>query len=119
MATRLILPVLAGWISTANAQNNGSQVLKLPDPTPREISPDLRYHSDPSVPRATQKLTKEQIEKRWQLIVWATDELVVLSERADKAALAPPGETSKKDLEVNVTKIQVLAKNLTTALKAH
>jgi prophage antirepressor-like protein len=94
-------------------------VLKLPDPTPREIDPSLRNHTeDPAAAAARRRAVAAQNEKRRQLIVWATNELVVLSERADKAASAPAGDASKAELAANVNKIEVVAKNLAAAMKA-
>ena len=103
----------------ARAQNSGSQVLKLPDPTPREIDPSLRNHAeDPAAAAAMRRAVAAQNEKRRQLIVWATNELVMLSERAEKAASGPAGDVSKAELASNVNKIEVLAKNLAVAMKA-
>jgi hypothetical protein len=106
-------------IGAARAQNNpSSQVLKLPDPTPREIDPSLRYHSDdPAAAAAMRRAVAAQNEKRRQLILWATNELVVLSERAEKAASGPAGDGSKAELAANVNKIEALAKNLAAAMK--
>ncbi len=115
----VLLFLSVAGLGRVKAQNGGSQVLKLPDPTPRELTPELRYHQDGPSPGLPQKLTAAQNEKRWQLILWATSEMVVLSERAEKAALASPGDASKKDLEQNLIKIDSLSKNLTAALKVH
>jgi hypothetical protein len=103
----------------ARGQNSGSQVLKLPDPTPREIDPSLRNHAeDPAAAAAMRRAVAAQNERRRQLILWATNELVVLSERAEKAASAPAGDASKMDLAANINKIEALAKNLAVAMKA-
>lgn len=111
---------MPGWALCVSQQSNPpSQVLKLPDPTPREVDPHLRYHDDdPAATAAMQRAVAAQNEKRRQLILWAANELVVLSERAEAAAMAPPGDTSKAELAANVNKIETLAKNLAVAMKA-
>ncbi|MBB5059160.1 hypothetical protein HDF16_003883 [Granulicella aggregans] len=106
-------------VDGARGQNSPSQVLKLPDPTPREIDPRLRNHAeDPAAAAAMRRAVAAQNEKRRQLIVWAANELVVLSERAEKAASGPAGDASKAELAANVNKIETLAKNLAIAMKA-
>jgi hypothetical protein len=104
-------------ICSARAQT--PQMMKLPDPTPREIDPNLRYRDvDPATAAAMRKAVAAQNEKRRQLILWATNELVVLSERAEKVASGPTGDASKAELAANVNKIEALAKNLAVAMKA-
>jgi hypothetical protein len=115
---KVLLGAGVGLVLTCSARAQTPQMLKLPDPTPREIDPSLRNHSeDPVAAAAMRRAVAAQNEKRRQLILWATNELVVLSERAEKAASGPTGDASKAELAANVNKIEALAKSLAAAMK--
>ena len=94
------------------------QVLKLPPVPDRELDPELHYQRDPAAVLAAQKERVARNEKRRQLLIWATNELVAMSERAEKAASGPDSDASKAELAANVNKIEALAKNLAVAMKA-
>lgn len=121
-ACRPLLAVFAAVLLSSCASRALSQstpqVLKLPDPTPREVDPHLLYPNDPSVPPATRRALAAQEQKRRELILWAANELVVLSERAQQEASVPPEAASKAALATNVARIEALARNLAAAMKA-
>jgi len=94
------------------------QVIYLPDPTPRAIDPHLLLKDNPQAGTSTQEAVEHRNAKRRELVVWAADELVTLSERVQADVTKPASTASMATAAANAEKIEQLAKNLTAALKA-
>jgi hypothetical protein len=132
MGTRIVSPrncplavlVVTLLVSTGTAiaqssnNNNKSQQVYLPDPTPREMDPNLLLKVNPQAGTSTQAALENRNAKRRQLVEWAANELVTLSERVQADVTKPTSSTSKAAAAANAEKIEQLAKNLTAALKA-
>jgi hypothetical protein len=110
------LTLLLSLLPHAVAQSNKSQVVYLPDPTPREKDPRLLY---PETPPGDQQLQGQQNMKRRQLVEWAANELVLLSQQLQTDVAKHPTGTSMAPYVANAEKIEQLAKNLKAAVKAH
>lgn len=108
------LVILSG---IARAQSKSQQIY-LPDPTPRAIDPHLLLHDNQQAGTSTQDAVEHRNEKRRELVVWAANELVALSERLETNVAQPKTGASKATAAADAEKIEQLAKNLTAALKA-
>jgi hypothetical protein len=105
--------------STAIAQNNNkSQTIYLPDPTPRAIDPHLLLKDNPQAGTSTQAALENRNAKRRELVEWAANELVTLSQRLAADVNKPKTGSSMATDAANAEKIEQLAKNMTAALKA-
>jgi hypothetical protein len=99
--------------------NTHSQVVYLPDPTPRPKDPDLVYgNNQDNQPRVDGKAMQSMNAKRRELVVWAANEMVALSARMEADVRQPPTADSIAAAKANAEKIEKLAKNLGDALKA-
>jgi hypothetical protein len=107
--------------SPAIAQSNNntkSQQIYLADPTPRAIDPHLLLNDSPNAGIPTQQALDRRNAKRRELVEWAANELVTLSERLEAdVTRSDPGE-SLAAAQANAAKIEELAKNLKVAIKA-
>lgn len=103
----------------AQSNNPRSQVIYLPDPTPRETDPHLLLGDASQAGLQGQALLDQQNAKRRELVVWAADELVTLSERVQLDVMSPKTPATMALAAANAEKIEKLAKNLSAALKAH
>jgi len=103
----------------AQSNNPRSQTIYLPDPTPRETDPHLLLGDASQTGLQGQALLDQQNAKRRELVVWAADELVTLSERVQLDVISPKTPATMALAAANAEKIEKLAKNLSTALKAH
>ena len=103
-----------------SAQTNPhSQVLYLPDPTPRPKDPDLTYgHNPDDGPRVNNKAIEDINTKRRALVTWAANELVRLSDQMEAEVRQPQSAASVAAAKGNAEKIEKLARNLSEALKA-
>ncbi len=106
----------AAHAQTSN--NNRSQQVYLADPTPRPADPHLLLGDNPQAGTTTQDAVERRNQKRHELVVWAANELVTLSERVQADVTKPMAAASPASAAANAEKIEQLAKNLTTALKA-
>jgi hypothetical protein len=117
----LVLAV-AVMISTsaarAQAPTAKQQVIYLPDPTPRPPDPHLLLGDNPQAGTSTQEAVEHRNAKRRELVVWAANELVTLSERVQANVAKPKTSESVASAAADADKIEQLAKNLTAALKA-
>ncbi len=115
-----LLAALVISTSTAIAQNNNnkSQVVWLPDPTPRETDPHLLLKDNPQAGTSTQAALENRNAKRRELVEWAANELVTLSQRLEVDVAKSKTGDSMTTETANAEKIEQLAKNLTAALKA-
>jgi len=102
----------------AYAQNNKSQEVYLKDPTPRPPDPHLLLGDNPEAGTGTQVAAERRNQKRRELTIWAADELVTLSQHLQAEVLQPKTGTNTANAAANAQKIEQLAKNLATALKA-
>jgi hypothetical protein len=104
----------------AHAQSNNSktQQVTLVDPTPRPIDPSLLLGDNPQPGTATQQAAEHRNQKRRELTIWAADELVTLSQHLQAEVTKPKTGPSSADAAANAQKIEQLARNLATALKA-
>jgi hypothetical protein len=129
IGSNLIRRFLAGlWLSTlvltpvsrlVAQTNTHSQVVYLPDPTPRPKDLELAYgHSQDDQPRVDSKAIGDRNTKRRELVEWAANELVTLSERLEAEASVPQSPASVAAAKANADKIAKLARSLTDALKA-
>jgi hypothetical protein len=89
----------------------------LPDPTPRETDLHLLLHDDPQAGTPTQEALERRNAKRRELVAWAANELVALSEQLQANVTKPKTSTSMAAAAANADKIERLAKNLAAALK--
>jgi len=103
----------------AQSSNPRSQVIYLPDPTPRETDPHLVLGDTSQVGVQDQALVQQQNAKRRELVEWAANELVTLSERVQLDVTSPKTPATMALAAANTQKIEQLAKNLSAALKAH
>jgi hypothetical protein len=103
----------------AHAQNNNkTQQVTLVDPTPRPIDPSLLMGDNPQAGTGTQQATERRNQKRRELTIWAANELVTLSQHLQADVTQPKTSVTSADAAANAQKIEQLAKNLATALKA-
>ena len=107
-------------VSRSGAQTNThSQVVYLPDPTPRPKDPDLIYgHNQDAEPRVDNKSIEDINTKRRALVAWAANEMVRLSDRLEAEVRQPQSAASVAAAKGNAEKIEKLARNLSDALKA-
>jgi hypothetical protein len=110
--------VLAPAVHAQSNNSNKSQMVYLPDPTPRPPDPHLLLHDNPQTGTSTQDAVEHRNEKRRELVVWAANELVALSERLETDVAEPKTGASTATAAADAEKIEQLAKNLTAALKA-
>jgi hypothetical protein len=101
----------------AQSGNSKSQLVYLPDPTPRAIDPHLLLHDNPQAGTPTQEALERRNAKRRELVAWAANELVTLSEQLHANVTKPKTASSIATATANADKIEQLAKNLTAALK--
>jgi hypothetical protein len=92
-------------------------VIYLPDPTPRETDPHLLLHDNPEAGTATQEALERRNAKRLELVAWAANELVTLSEQLQANVAKPKTASSVATASADADKIEHLAKNLAAALK--
>ena len=116
----LLFPLIA---CLAHAQNQGgggpgAHVVYLPDPTPRSRPLDKVYGPDEEKPSNSDQVISERNAKRRELEVWAADELVTLSEKLQAELSGPKTAASSSTAAAHAEKIEQLAKNLATAMKA-
>jgi len=90
----------------------------LPNPTPRETDPHLLLGDNSQAGTPTQEALERRNTKRRELVEWAANELVTLSERLQSDVTRPKTSASMATAAANADKIEQLAKNLTAALKA-
>lgn len=103
----------------AQASNNPKQqTVYLADPTPRPPDLNLKLKDNPQAGTSTQEAVEHQKQKRRELVVWASDELVTLSEHVQSDVTKPQTEATTASAVADAEKIEQLAKNLTAALKA-
>ncbi len=95
-----------------------SQVIYLPDPTPRTPDLSLKYGDNSQAGTSTQEAVEHRNQKRRELTVWAADQLVALSMHLQADVTQPKTSPNTADAAANAQKIEQLAKNLATALKA-
>lgn len=105
--------------STAATQVQKQQQIILPDPTPRQTDPSLRFPDDTEGKAHLQEAIKTENAKRRALVEWAANELVLLSERLEADVSKPKSTASMTTATANAAKIEELAKNLKAALAAH
>lgn len=103
----------------AQSNNPRSQTIYLPDPTPRETDPHLLLGDASPAGLQHQELIEQQNAKRRELVVWAANELVTLSERVQLDVASPKTPATMALAAANTEKIEQIAKNLSAALKAH
>jgi hypothetical protein len=104
-------------MASAQSANPKSQTIYLPDPTPRQTDPHLLLHDDPQAGIPTQEALERRNAKRLELVEWAANELVALSEQLQTNVAKPRTASSVAAATANAEKIQQLARNLTAALK--
>jgi hypothetical protein len=103
----------------AHAQNNNkTQQVTLVDPTPRPIDPSLLLGDNPQAGTGTQQAVERRNQKRRELTIWAANELVALSQHLQADVTQPKTNVTTADAAANAQKIEQLARNLATALKA-
>jgi len=102
----------------AQANNPKSQQIYLPDPTPRETDPHLVLGETSPVGVQDERVVEQQSAKRRELIEWAANELVSLSERVQVDLASPKTPATMALAAANTEKIEQLAKNVSAALKA-
>jgi hypothetical protein len=95
-----------------------SQVIYLPDPTPRPPDPHWLLGDDPKAGSSTQEAVEHRNQKRHELTLWAANELVTLSVHLQADVAQPKTSLNTADATANAQKIEQLAKNLATALRA-
>lgn len=119
-AALLLLSPLLLSPSTLRAQANNpkSQTIYLPDPTPRETDPHLVLGDTSPVGVQDQGIIEQRNAKRRELVEWAANELVALSERVQLDLASPKTPATMALAAANTEKIEQLAKNLSAALKA-
>lgn len=110
----LFLPLSLG----AQSNNPKSQTVYLPDPTPRETDPHLVLGDTSPLGAQDQGLVDQQNAKRRELIEWAANKIVTLSEQVRLDVMSPKTPSSMALAAADAAKIEQLAKNLSTALKA-
>ncbi len=115
LATALLIPASS---AIAQSNNSKSQVVYLPDPTPRQRDLEKVYGDTSQTGTRTQETLEVHNAKRRELVEWAADELVTLSEQLAEQVTVPKSSTSAAAATANAEKIEKLAKNLTAALKA-
>ncbi len=123
--TRYLLPprplVVAAVLLAplAHAQNNNkTQQVTIVDPTPRPIDPSLRLGDNSQAGTGIQQATELRNQKRRELTIWAANELVTLSQHLRADVTQPKTNVTTADAAANAQKIEQLAKNLATALRA-
>jgi hypothetical protein len=104
-------------VSFGQAGNPKSQVIYLPDPTPRKTDPQLLLGDASQAGVRGQEIIEQRNAKRRQLVEWAANELVRLSERVELDLSAPKTAATRATAAANAEKIEQLARNLSTALK--
>jgi hypothetical protein len=116
----VLVAIGAAFAPRAHSQSNNpkQQMVYLPDPTPRAIDPHLLLKDNPQAGTSTQAALENRNAKRRELVEWAANELVALSERVQADVTKPTSGASKATAAANAEKIELLAKNLTAALKA-
>jgi hypothetical protein len=114
----LVAAMIFAPVAHAQSNNSKSQQIYLPDPTPRAIDPHLLLKDNPQAGTSTQTALENRNAKRRELVVWAANELVTLSERVQADVTKPTSTASMATAAANADKIEQLAKNLTAALKA-
>ena len=114
------LALLLGILPPATAQSNNpkSQQIYLPDPTPRDPDPRTIYGDHPEAQARAQELAARQNAKRRQLVEWAANELVMLSQQLQADIAKHPSGASMAPEAANAEKIEKLAKNLNAAVRA-
>jgi hypothetical protein len=105
-------------VTRAQAPSAKQQVIYLPDPTPRAPDLQLLLGDNPQAGTSTQEAVEHRNAKRRELVVWAANELVTLSERVQTDVVKPKTSESMASAAADADKIEQLAKNLTAALKA-
>jgi hypothetical protein len=110
------------WLgASAGAQNvqyTTGQRVGPPDPTPRQADLHLVLADTPQAGTSTQQALEHQNQKRRELVLWASEELVTLSQDVQADVVKPKTEATTANAAVNAEKIELLAKNLIAALKA-
>lgn len=114
----IALAITAAPFARAQSANPKQQLVYLPDPTPRQLDPRLTLGDTSQAGTSTQEAVEHRNAKRRELIVWAANELVTLSERIQADVTKPKTTESMASAAANADKIEQLAKNLSTALKA-
>lgn len=102
----------------AGAQSTKSQVVYLPDPTPRPLDPDIKYRDDGKPQAHAAELEKQQNLKRRALVEWGANELVLLSQHLQEDVAQHPTAAPTAAQAASAEKIEQLAKNLKAAVKA-
>jgi hypothetical protein len=115
LSALVLVPICVSVAQT----NTHSQVVYLPDPTPRPKDPDLVYgNKQDDQSRVDGKAIQNINAKRRELVVWAANELVALSARMEADMRRPPTADSIAAAKANAEKIEKLAKSLGDAVKA-
>jgi len=105
-------------LAHAQSNSNKSQQIYLTDPTPRPPDPHLLLGDNQQAGTPTQDAVEHRNQKRRELTVWAADELVTLSQHLQAEVTQPNSSLTTANAAANAQKIEQLAKNLATALKA-
>jgi hypothetical protein len=109
---------LTCFSSAAPAQTSKTQSISLPDPTPREIDPHLLYGGDSAAQSRAQQTIEARNAKRRELIQWAANQLVLLSQRLQTdVAASRPGEPLTP-AAANAERIEKIAASVKAAVKA-
>ncbi len=105
-------------VITAGAQTNKTQSITLPDPTPRDPDPHLLFGESPANPAHQQQLMAKRNEQRRQLMQWAANEMVSLSERLEVDLAKHQAGGPMIPAETDAERIEKIAKSLKEAVKA-
>ena len=114
----IALAMAAAPLARAQSDNPKQQMIYLPDPTPRPPDPRWLLGDNSQAGTTTQQAVEHRNAKRRELVVWAADELVTLSERVQTDVTKPKTSETMASAAANADKIEQLAKNLSAALKA-
>lgn len=118
LALAAALLLLAPPSLRAQSNNPKSQLVSIPNPTPRETDPHLLLGDTSRLGAQNQSLVEQQNAKRRELVAWAANELVALAARVQLDLDSPKTPATMALAAANTEKIEHLAKNLSAALKA-
>jgi hypothetical protein len=104
-----------------SGNNNKSQTVYLPDPTPRKMDNSLLL-GEPTPPEtSTPETVERRNARRRELVEWAANQLVTLSQRLEADVSKSPSADKSVDAKAaaaNAARIELIARNLSAALKA-
>jgi hypothetical protein len=111
------MTAFAAFGTTAAAQGNKSQVVMLPDPTPRQPDLEQKYNQPAASGTAADHAAMVLNEQRQALIIRASNQLALLAAALNDGILKHEQGTSLAP-EVQIAElIEKLAKNVNTSLK--